>query len=189
MQLLECISCINQLSHIISQSLSQGLPPEFGSMPNFLQGQLETMQQFPGIVEDSASGALDESKILNTAEFYRLATLIYLHRSVIGSPSNSTVMKELVARSLDLLQRMNTCTSPWPLFMTACEVTSDEQRIKILDVMEKAQRERRIGNVKLIRDIIEAVWKQRDLHPSQEGKTRVDWKRLVDMENQIPSFI
>jgi hypothetical protein len=189
MQALECVSCINQLTHMISQSPTQTLPAEFEPVQNFLQFKLETLQQIPGIVEDSTSGRLDETKILNTAELYRLAALIYLHRSVIGTPSDSLVMKDLVTRSLEILERLGVCTSPWPIFITACEVIGDEQRIKILDAVDKMQKERRIGNVEIMRSIFEAVWKQADLNPRQEGKTRVDWKSLVDTGKQIPSFI
>jgi hypothetical protein len=189
MQALECISCINKLTHVVSQSPSKILPLEFASTPQFLQAQLETLQQTPGIVEDSSSGHLDEVRIIKTAELYRLAALIYLHRSVIGTPSDSTVMKDLVARSLDISEDLGVCTSPWPLFMTACEVIGDEQRIRILEVVNKMQKERRVGNVEIMRSIIEAVWKQADLYPYQDGKTRIDWKQLVNLEKQIPSFI
>jgi hypothetical protein len=108
---------------------------------------------------------------------------------VIGTPSDSLVMKDLVTRSLEILERLGVCTSPWPIFITACEVIGDEQRIKILDAVDKMQKERRIGNVEIMRSIFEAVWKQADLNPRQEGKTRVDWKSLVDTGKQIPSFI
>jgi hypothetical protein len=189
MQVLECISCINQLTHVISQNLFGNLPAEFISIPHFLQMQLETLQQIPGIVEDSSSGHVDEARILNTAELYRIAALIYLHRSVIWTSTDSGVMKDLVARSLNILGKLTVCSSPWPIFMTSCEVIGDEQRIRILDAMDKMQKERRIGNVEIIRNIIEAVWKQTDLDPSQEGRMRVDWKSLVAMERQIPSFI
>jgi len=75
------------------------------------------------------------------------------------------------------------------IFMAACEVIGDDQRVKILDAVDKMQKERRIGNVEIMRNIIEAVWKQVDLHPCSQGQMRVDWKSLVDMERQIPSFI
>ena len=189
MQVLECISCINQLTYIISQNPFGHLPPELASIPKSVQMQLETLLQIPGIVEDSTSGRVDEARIMDTAELYRIAALIYLHRSVIRSSSDSDVLKDLVARSLKIIADLGVCTSPWPIFMTACEVIGDDQRIKILDAVDKMQTERRIGNVQIIRNIIEAVWKQADLHPSQQGKTRVDWKSLLDMERQIPSFI
>lgn len=189
MQVLECISCTNQLTYIISENPFGYLAAEFASIPQFIQMQLETLQQIPGIVEDSTSGHLDEARILNTAELYRLAALIYLHRSVIWSSRDSGVMKDLVARSLKMLEEVGVCTSPWPIFMIACEVIGDDQRIKILDAVDKMQKERRIGNVQIMRSIIEAVWKQADLHPCPQGKVRVDWKSLVDMERQIPSFI
>ena len=188
MQVLECISCINQLTHTISQNFGI-LLTEFASIPKFIQTQLETLQQIPGVVEDCASGDVDEAKIIYTAELYRLAALIYLHRSVISTPSDSIVMKDLVARSLDIIEKLGICTSPWSIFMTACEVISDEQRVRILKAVDKMQKERRIGNIEIMRSIIEAVWKQTDLQPCPQGTMRVDWKSLVDLKRQIPSFI
>jgi hypothetical protein len=189
MQVLECISCINQLTHIISQSEFGLVPAGFSSIAQFIQMQLETLQQIPGVVENSSSGRVDEARIINTAELYRLAALIYLHRSVISSSSDTGVVTDLVSRSLNIIEELGVCTSPWPIFLTACEVIGDEQRVRLLDAVDKMQKARRIGNVEIMRSIIEAVWKQADLHPVQQGKMRVDWKSLVDMERQIPSFI
>ncbi|KAG0645072.1 L-arabinose-responsive transcription regulator ARA1 [Hyphodiscus hymeniophilus] len=189
MQVLQCISCVNQLTHTILQSPCGTIPAEFASIPQVLQIQLENLQQISGVVEDTASGRVDEARIINTAELYRLATLIYLHRSVLTTPSDSGIMKDLVSRSLHIIEEIGVCTSPWPIFMAACEVIGDDQRVRILDAVDKMQKERRIGNVEIMRNIIETVWKQVDLHPCPQGQMRVDWKSLVNMERQIPSFI
>ena len=189
MQVLECISCINQLSHTILQSPSKIVPAEFASIPQFLHVQLETLQQIPGIVEDGASGRVDEARIMSGAENFRLAALIYLHRSIILTPSNSELMKDLVSRSLGIMEELGVYTSPWPLFVTACEVVGDGQRFRILDIMDIMQKERPLVNVNIIKNIIEALWKQTDLHPCSKGSLRVDWKSLVDLEDHVPCFL
>ena len=51
------------------------------------------------------------------------------------------------------------------------------------------QRERRIGNVEIMRNIIEAVWKRADLNVESKVNKRVNWKDLVDTKRQFPSFI
>src|SRR6187402_1235562 len=189
MQVLECISYINHLAAIVEQNESNSLPFELSPTAILLQKQLEKIQQMPQIVEDSTSGRLDETRISNTAELYRIAALIYFHQSVTRMAVGSLELKLLVSSGLSILASLGICTSPWPLFIIACEVMGDEQRVVILDTLEKMQKERRIGNVEIMRNIIEAVWKRIDLKASTDPKIRVNWKELVDTRRQIPSFI
>lgn len=139
-------------------------------------------------MEDDTTGKIDEIKIENTAELYRLGALIYLH-SVLSIPSDSDIIKDLVSKALAIFGKNGICTSPWPLFITACEVVSDEQRIQILDVLDDMQSERRIGNLEIVRGIIETVWKQMDLAEGNCSSKRIDWRKLVDMRKRVPSFI
>jgi len=186
MQVLECISCINQLTKHIEDTKYNGAPAEVVLFVENLQNQLETLKQIPLITEDDTSGRIDQTKILTTAELYRLAALIYLHRSVLFTPQTSTVIQNIVSKSLSILTKLKVCTSPWPLFLIACEVIGDEQRIAILNALEKMQTERRIANVEIIRGIIEGVWKRTDLIG---GAERVDWKTLIGSDERMPSFI
>jgi hypothetical protein len=152
-----------------------------------VQSQLKSLPQIPSITEDSTSGQIDEARILNTAELYKLGALIYLHRSVFNTPTGSDIMRDLVARSIEILRKLEVCTSPWPLFMTACEVVGDEQRIKILDTLDKMQTKRRIANVEIMRGLIEAFWKRCDLVGNEN--VRVDWKELIQDGQHMPNFI
>lgn len=189
MQVLENISCINCLAKIVEQSKDNVLPIEYASIVTSLVMQLETVVQIPKFVEDSTSGKLDEARISNTAELYRLGALIYCYQSVLRKTVGSPELILLVSSALSILKLLEVCTSPWPLFVIACEIIGDEQRVTILETLEKMQKERRIGNVEIMRNIIEAVWKRIDLKDSPDIKTRVDWKSLVDTRQQIPSFI
>ncbi|KAG4031132.1 hypothetical protein MFRU_010g02570 [Monilinia fructicola] len=182
LEVLECISCINELSGIVERH---------GEYQDFAQGlvkQLENAHQISSILEDDTTGKIDQIKIEKTAELYRLGALIYLH-SVLLVPSDSDEIQRLVIKALKILTSNGVCTSPWPLFITACEVVCDEQRIQILDVLEDMQSERRIGNLEIVRGIIETVWKQMDLTEGNGVSKRIDWRKLVDMRQRIPSFI
>ncbi|KAF7899967.1 hypothetical protein EAF00_004303 [Botryotinia globosa] len=182
LEVLECISCINELSGITER---QG---EYQDFARGLVKQLENAHQISAIMEDDTTGKIDQMKIENTAELYRLGALIYLH-SILSTPSDSDIIQDLVNKALEILTRNGICTSPWPLFIAACEVVSDEQRIQILDVLEDMQSERRIRNLEIVRGIIETVWKQMDLAEGNGASKRVDWRKLVDMRKRIPSFI
>ncbi|KAG4412355.1 hypothetical protein IFR04_014512 [Cadophora malorum] len=189
MQVLECISYINHLANKIDESPSKILPQSLSSMPNKLEVQLESLEQIPRIEYEAVNGPLDKSRITNTAELYRVAALIYLYQSIIRKPGDCARLKSLVDHALQILKTLGLCTSPWPLFIIACEVTGDEERVTILDALDKMQRERRIGNVEIMRNIIEAVWKRADLNVESKVNKRVNWKDLVDTKRQSPSFI
>jgi len=189
MQVLECISYINHLANKIDGSPSKILPQSLSSMPNKLEVQLESLEQIPRIEYEAVNGPLDKSRITNTAELYRVAALIYLYQSIIRKPGDCARLKSLVDHALQILKTLGLCTSPWPLFIIACEVTGDEERVTILDALDKMQRERRIGNVEIMRNIIEAVWKRADLNVESKVNKRVNWKDLVDTKRQFPSFI
>ncbi|KAH7304848.1 fungal-specific transcription factor domain-containing protein [Rhexocercosporidium sp. MPI-PUGE-AT-0058] len=189
MQVLECISSINHMKKIVEQYPSSVLSPELVSVAKQLETQLESLTQVPRIVHENVSGEVDESRIIHTAELYRIATLIYLYQSVFQKPVGCPEAKLLVEKALLILQKLGICTSPWPLFIIACEITSDRQRILILRTLEKMRKVRRIGNVEIMRNIIEAVWKRADLNTMAHPGMRVNWKDVIDTKRRIPSFI
>jgi len=183
-QVLDCISCINDLSHLVRRNPDGLLPLEFVQYPAQLLHTLRHLDQNVVVKEDDISGPLNHDKICKTAELYRLATEIYLLRSVLGLSSDSPEVQTLVTSSHRIFKDLGICTSPWPMFVVACEAVTDEQRIEVLDAINTMQKKRRIGNVEIIRGIIEALWKRRDL--SDEN---VDWRDLFDAEGRLPSFI
>lgn len=188
MQVLQCISSINKLATILEQN-SPDLPNIIEKQARDLENQLTNFVHIPSIIEDTASGRLDTSRTTRAAELYRLGALIYLHRSLLRTPTRSSTMQSIVGDSLQILGQNSICTSPWPLFMIACEVVSDRDRIQILSTIEAMQEKRRIGNVDVIREVIEAVWKQSDLQEDSKGRLdrkRIDWKDVVEIR---PSFI
>jgi hypothetical protein len=70
------------------------------------------------------------------------------------------------------------------MFIVACEVVTDEQRVQTLDAIDKMQKERRIGNIGVMRNIIEGFWKRNDVQ-DWNG----DWRELIDSNGRLPSFI
>ena len=76
-----------------------------------------------------------------------------------------------------------------PLFIVACNVASDMDRLKVLTVLDKANQERKIGNYELIKGLIQAVWKQQDLIADEKSTAQIDWRTLLDPTSTMPSFI
>ncbi|KAK5480790.1 hypothetical protein LTR55_007293 [Exophiala xenobiotica] len=158
-----------------------------------VQHRLENLSQSIVIQLDqncpSSSGNIDEVRIQDTAKFYHLAALIYFRRQVLRIPPQSRPIQSLVESALALIARMEICTSPWPLFVVACEVRTDEQRLHILQTLKKMELHRRIGNIGVTRAIVEALWKQQDLAPDDASKASTDWRTIVNMDDMAPSFI
>lgn len=221
-------------------------------------------------VEPCEYTSVDESsRVIDTAELYRLAAILYLHRVIDRSKTifpglyrSSTefnlqfpaphmyLVRDTILSLLDT--KLKLCTSPWPMFVLACEYTMDldhlddqdhsrpqrynapppvsispndaqlvcsadsnraveatesagtnytdlhEGRRRVLRVIDRMQRKRRIGNIDMMREIIEGIWKHSDLaadDPRCQSCHRnpsfdiYDWRKVVDLKGGFPSFI
>ncbi|KAI0967365.1 fungal-specific transcription factor domain-containing protein [Xylaria arbuscula] len=127
-------------------------------------------------------------RTLATAELYRIAAFLYLYR--IGSAEASQDIKSAyVQQALQILGGLKVCTSPWPLFVIACETESDDQRISILRTLDGMDEERHIGNVFVLRHIIESFWKQQDLQADSGRAGSLKWWDTIDLNLNAPWFI
>lgn len=185
----ELMNLISMITHLYGLN---PLQPHLESLVELIQTRLENLTQSPLVVPDADSGTLDSTRITNTAELYRLASLIYLHTTILPLPRSSTQLQSLVFQSLALLETFEVCTSPWPLFVTAIEVNNDLDRVRVLRVLEIMRRVRRIGNVDVLQKVVEVVWKQVDLRADVNGvghETRMNWRDFFNLEDRLPSFI
>jgi hypothetical protein len=93
-------------------------------------------------------------------------------------------------QALDILEQMTVCTSPWPLFIVAGEVTTDLQRIIILDMLGRMEKLRNIGNILVVRRLIETYWKQLDLHVwTDKSQARPRIWQFLSTSSATPWFI
>ncbi|TGJ81471.1 hypothetical protein E0Z10_g7294 [Xylaria hypoxylon] len=130
----------------------------------------------------------DRTRTLATAELYRIAAFLYLHR--VGSTEPSQDIKSAyLQQGLQILGSLEVCTSPWPLFVIACETETDEQRISILGTLDRMDLERHIGNVFVLRHIIESFWKQQDLQADSGKASSLKWWDTIDLNLTVPWFI
>ncbi|KIM99357.1 hypothetical protein OIDMADRAFT_127129 [Oidiodendron maius Zn] len=184
-ELMNLISLITRLHKLVP------LPNYLQALPTLIQIRLEDLSQIPLLVPDAHSGQLDTTRILQTAELYRLASIIYLYTTSLPIVRSSAQFQSLISRALGLLEAFAVCTSPWPLFVTALEVNNDADRVRVLRVLETMQRIRRIGNVDILQRVVVAVWKLMDLRSRGDGDSdeRLDWRELFDMSGRLPSFI
>ncbi|KAI1389659.1 fungal-specific transcription factor domain-containing protein [Hypoxylon trugodes] len=129
--------------------------------------------------------AHERTRILTTAELYRIATYLYLQRT--GECTQSHELRTMyLEQAFQALGILDVCTSPWPLFVIACETENDQQRILILQALDRMDDERRIGNVYVLRDIIESYWKQQDLQADSGRVSNAKWWNVVDLNITAP---
>ena len=192
LEVMEMVQAINDLRCGIIDTRKPHNLSLFNEQRTFIKTRLEAIRQTIGPTAADESGNLQRRRIIATAELYRLSTLIYLEqtsRQIAGEIRSGfdEATDDLIARTLNVLDQLEVCTSPWPLFIVACEVRTDEGRIKILDVIDKMNNERRIGNVSVLKRIIEIYWNQQDLRLTNTTSGTPDWRQLIN--TKVPCFI
>lgn len=130
----------------------------------------------------------ERTKIILTADFYHTATVLYL-RSICPNVDATNQTAAWLNRAFEILAGLEICTSPWPLFVVACESRTDEQRIVILQTLDQMDTDRKIGNVYVLRNLIENYWKQRDLQADGDRPGVLRWWELLNSDNAAPWFI
>lgn len=128
------------------------------------------------------------TRILRTAELYRLATVLYFQRSSTRL-EQSNLVSSCLDQAIAILQSLAVCTSPWPLFVIACEAVTDEHRIIVLKTLDRMDVARHIGNVFVMRTIVESIWKQQDLQADKIYPASLKWWDMIQMDTAMPWFV
>lgn len=153
-----------------------------------IEAKLATMEQTLDPDSTDKLSQPERTRILTTAELYRVAASLYLQRTT-NSPQASETRSVYLSQAYRLLGTLSICTSPWPLFVIACESEADEQRIEIMQNLDKMDKERHIGNYYVLREVIEVYWKQHDLQADSARQPRTKWWDIVDLNTAAPWFI
>ncbi|KAH6633494.1 fungal-specific transcription factor domain-containing protein [Boeremia exigua] len=196
-EVLHLIQCINQLRGSQASIASPNSPGSRSTSPELkhpkLFSQIETrllnLQQELVIQSGSTSGTIDNRRIALTAELYRVAAALYFYQTVPTTFIPVTSFRKVLRKGLEILWEMRICSSPWPLFIIGSSVTEDEDRIRILDLMEISGSSRRIGNYTIIINLLKAIWKKQDLAFDDKTQMQIDWRELVGDGGYMPSFI
>lgn len=193
MGLLGCSIEIFEIIHRINRM--RVLPPQGSDPPSVeafqkrvaLERRLQSLTQRLDLDEVSSSSLVGRRRIEATAELYRLAALLYLQR-ICPTYGDDRRRGEYLAQAFAALGVLQVVTSPWPVFLVACESQNDEQRMQILGILDRMDSVRSVGNVHVMRGIIETVWKQRDLCCSGDQPGGMEWWYLVDSDVAAPWF-
>lgn len=190
-ELLQFVYCINQLRSLKDCSRCNSAHAGRGllELSLLIRARLQRLKQEIHINIGETTGTIDHQRITLTAEFYRVATLLYLYQVAPPQAIPEKAVQGLVNDGFQLLDQMGLCTSPWPLFIIACNVTSDAERLKIFSILHAMNQKRRIGNYEIIKGLIQTLWKQQDLAADERAPKKIDWRSLIDPNSCIPSFI
>lgn len=155
-----------------------------------LEPRLRSATQLLDPIEDAAECSTPGRRafILATAEMYRLAALLYLLRvcPLKDTQEDHRTRLEYLARAVETLAQLDVATSPWPLFVFACEAYTDDHRLLILRTLDRMNTARRIGNLTTISAIVETVWNRQDL---AADRGEADWLGLVTGDTAVPWFV
>ncbi|KAI1332815.1 fungal-specific transcription factor domain-containing protein [Xylariaceae sp. FL0255] len=155
---------------------------------NRLERQVASLTQRLDPEHESSLSRDQRIATLATAELYRIATFLYLEN--ICNPEPSPEMRSAyLQQALGIINTLEVCTSPWPLFIIACETETDEQRISVLKTLDLMDDKRHIGNVFVLRQIIESFWKQQDLQADTRRMANPQWWDTLDIHLSTPWFI
>ncbi|KAI0849290.1 fungal-specific transcription factor domain-containing protein [Daldinia vernicosa] len=188
-EVMEIISYVNGLRALELRGASLEFSPEERARRadewREIESRITTLEQHLDPLDASRIPPAERSRILTTAELYRIAALLYLQRTA-ECTHNQELRSAYLEYAFAALKRLDVCTSPWPLFVIACETEDDQQRIRILQTLDKMDNERHIGNVFVLRDIIESYWKQQDLQADSGRVSNTKWWNVVNLDIAAP---
>ncbi|CAI6014008.1 unnamed protein product [Clonostachys chloroleuca] len=95
-----------------------------------------------------------------------LAAQLWVNRSVNGYLGTEGSHQWLVAQAVDILGQLTICDIPWPLFIIAGEMRTEEQRRTMLNIIVRTQERSKSKHMDMVEELVEATWNYNDLDPS-----------------------
>ncbi|EWY83243.1 hypothetical protein FOYG_13087 [Fusarium oxysporum NRRL 32931] len=169
---------------ILFEQTDVPVPTDTIEQRSALEAMLLSAEQHLSRDETTCLVHLNRAEAVAKAELYRLAALLYLQR-VVPVDGDENRRAAYVQQALSIMSGLTVATSPWPCFIVACEVTLEEQRLQILEVLYKMDTVRKIGNMHVTRTIVETIWKQQDL---RAGVEQVGWWSYPSLDLSVPWF-
>ncbi|KAJ5171122.1 transcriptional regulator family: Fungal Specific TF [Penicillium coprophilum] len=132
------------------------------------------------------------------AEANKLGALLLLHEICLTkAPMNRSGIPTLESEEKDVyveqiltlilkkkVNMMRTAVTPlWPLFLAGCCARREEERVIVLQLFKELESIRRFGNITPAIEVVEMVWRQRDLSVQDERKLR---KKLNTQRQKDP---
>ncbi|KAH6949232.1 fungal-specific transcription factor domain-containing protein [Fusarium avenaceum] len=95
---------------------------------------------------------------------YQVATRIYIARATASPSVAPAMLDSLIDALFDGPVKTCNCQHFFPLLILACEASKDEQRVAILNLIDRTQRDIRIRSIIGVTRAIQSIWVHQDLH-------------------------
>lgn len=123
--------------------------------------------------------------ILNNAEAYRHSAFVYLYRIIRSHPRNHPRIQKHAHLSLqacaNVVKQAERCQNGpmsallWPLFVSACEATTEEDRELAMEAFRGTERRQGMNNIMRSWEVVQEVWNRADL-----GQQNIDWREICE---------
>jgi hypothetical protein len=141
----------------------------------------------PEGISDSMSG-LSRAWVAQM-ELFKLAALIYLKRASRNFSGTSPQIDAMVERARILLNDSETSNSAFPLLIIGCEARADEQRMRVLQHIERAMKTSSLRSLHELQSILQQIWVQDDLAVDYELDYLSRLDAVISSYQIMPSFV
>lgn len=145
-------------------------------------------QHHSGVFPAQSSGEEDAENSEKVAELYRLATLIYLFVIAKGDPIGFEDTKQAIDKAFGILQMVECCERPWPLFIIGMVAQTEDQRLHLLTVFDKSLALQSSGSMALANRMIRDAWVRQDLSQNGELDLFKLFSRVISRNRVPPCF-
>ncbi|KAJ3578276.1 hypothetical protein NPX13_g2299 [Xylaria arbuscula] len=126
-----------------------------------------------------------------TAQLYRISTRVYLARASQDPQQPIADLDEIIESAFAGPVRMCHCRHFFPLLIIAGEARTDEQRVAIMNLIERTEKHGYVRSMKAFRAQVQSFWVQQDLHA--DGEPILDYlglmKGIVSSDRVLPSYV
>lgn len=177
------LGCSNELADIIFEicaRIKRGRKAgEITSKTRYsdLKGRLQDLEHIQTTsAETAVTGRPSDGIVTNnfydtTPETFRLAALILLEH--LEENSTPHLLSRVLSHAQTIIRMIKPCHKPsisakssavWPLFIAACHVSRDEERLDVLQILHDMSVKGRFGRApELVQNTAHCLWKRRDL--------------------------
>jgi hypothetical protein len=142
------------------------------------------IRQIP-VIEEPCELTMEDSRCL---EVFQLALLVCLERA--SGRKNFHAQSKTVAKAFTLFSQAKTFPRQFPLLIIGAEARSDEDRMTVLDLMERTEEANGVS-MGATRGILMGMWAQDDLQEGDGGAVGYAQKigAVIGSREGLPSFI
>ncbi|KAH7230560.1 fungal-specific transcription factor domain-containing protein [Fusarium redolens] len=124
-----------------------------------------------------------------TMDLLKLAALIYLKRASRNFSGTSPQIDAMVEKAHVLLDDLKTFNLAFPLLIIGCEARTDEQRMRILEHIERAMRTSTLRSFHGLQNILQQIWVQDDLAVDYELDYLRKLDAIISSYQIMPSYV